>query len=92
MLGSTAAEVYGFDLAQLRPLADRIGPPAGEHRRLTRVGATEEPMNRYLVISSDCHAGLPPGGYREYLDPDYRERYERGRARSTSRRPARRAS
>ena len=31
---------------------------------------------RYLVISTDCHAGLPPGGYREYLDPQYRERFD----------------
>ncbi len=23
-------------------------------------------MDRHLVISSDCHAGLPPEGYREY--------------------------
>jgi predicted TIM-barrel fold metal-dependent hydrolase len=27
MLGQTAAEVYGFDLARLRPLADALGPP-----------------------------------------------------------------
>ena len=33
-------------------------------------------MDRYLVISSDCHAGLPPGGYREYLDPQYREAFD----------------
>ncbi len=33
-------------------------------------------MDRYLVISTDCHAGLPPGGYREYLDPQYRERFD----------------
>jgi predicted TIM-barrel fold metal-dependent hydrolase len=26
MVGLNAAEVYGFDLAQLRPIADRIGP------------------------------------------------------------------
>jgi predicted TIM-barrel fold metal-dependent hydrolase len=32
-------------------------------------------MSRQLVISTDCHAGLPPGEYREYLDPAYRERY-----------------
>lgn len=32
-------------------------------------------MSRYLVVSSDCHAGLPPGGYAEYLDPEYRDRY-----------------
>jgi predicted TIM-barrel fold metal-dependent hydrolase len=29
-------------------------------------------MDRHLVISSDCHAGLPPERYREYLDPQYR--------------------
>ena len=33
-------------------------------------------MERYLVISTDCLAGLPPGGYREYLDPQYRERFD----------------
>lgn len=30
-------------------------------------------MDRYLVISSDCHAGLRPEEYRGYLDPQYRE-------------------
>jgi len=34
-------------------------------------------MDRYLVISSDCHAGLPPGEYRAYLDPAYREAFDR---------------
>jgi predicted TIM-barrel fold metal-dependent hydrolase len=29
-------------------------------------------MDRYLVISSDCHAGLPPERYRDYLDPQHR--------------------
>ena len=33
-------------------------------------------MDRYLVISSDCHAGLPPERYREYLDPKYREAFD----------------
>ena len=33
-------------------------------------------MDRYLVISSDCHAGLPPERYRDYLDPQYREAYD----------------
>ncbi len=27
MLGETAAEVYGFDIDRLRPLADQLGPP-----------------------------------------------------------------
>ena len=30
-------------------------------------------MERYLVISSDCHAGLPNAEYRPYLDPQHRE-------------------
>ncbi|MDE0885562.1 MAG: amidohydrolase family protein [Myxococcota bacterium] len=33
-------------------------------------------MDRYLVISSDCHAGLPPEQYRDYLDPGYREAFD----------------
>ena len=33
-------------------------------------------MTRMLVISSDCHAGLPPEGYREYLDPEFREAFD----------------
>jgi len=30
-------------------------------------------MSTYMVISSDCHAGLPSEEYREWLDPEYRE-------------------
>ena len=37
-------------------------------------------MERHLLISSDCHAGLPPGGYREYLDPQYREAFDTAHA------------
>ncbi|MFQ5515729.1 MAG: amidohydrolase family protein [Myxococcota bacterium] len=33
-------------------------------------------MDRYLVISSDGHAGLPPERYRDYLDPRYREAFD----------------
>ena len=33
-------------------------------------------MSRYLVISADCHAGLPNAEYREWLDPDYRETFD----------------
>ena len=33
-------------------------------------------MDRFLVISSDCHAGLPPERYRGYLDPQYREIFD----------------
>jgi len=34
-------------------------------------------MDRYLVVSSDCHAGLPPEQYRDYLDPEYVEVFDR---------------
>ncbi|MBI3742905.1 MAG: amidohydrolase family protein, partial [Chloroflexi bacterium] len=30
MLGENAAKVYGFDLKQLRPVADRVGPTVAE--------------------------------------------------------------
>jgi predicted TIM-barrel fold metal-dependent hydrolase len=33
-------------------------------------------MDRFLVISSDCHAGLPPDRYRDYLDPQYRDMFD----------------
>ena len=34
-------------------------------------------MDRYLVISSDGHAGPRPEVYRDYLDPQYREEFDR---------------
>lgn len=33
-------------------------------------------MDRFIVVSSDCHAGLPPEKYRDYLDPEYREVFD----------------
>ena len=33
-------------------------------------------MDRHLVISSDCHAGLPPERYRDYLDAKYRAAFD----------------
>ncbi len=33
-------------------------------------------MDRYLVISSDSHAGLPPERYRDYLDRRYHEAFD----------------
>ena len=33
-------------------------------------------MERFTVVSSDCHAGLPPERYRPYLDPEYRETFD----------------
>jgi predicted TIM-barrel fold metal-dependent hydrolase len=33
-------------------------------------------VDRYLVISSDCHAGPPAEQYRAYMDPDVRDHYD----------------
>ncbi len=33
-------------------------------------------MSRHLMISSDCHAGLRPGEYRDYVDPKHRQAYD----------------
>jgi len=32
--------------------------------------------DKYLVISADCHAGLPNEQYREWLDPELREPFD----------------
>ena len=37
-------------------------------------------MTRYLVVSSDGHAGPPADRYREYLDPGYREAFDEHQA------------
>jgi predicted TIM-barrel fold metal-dependent hydrolase len=33
-------------------------------------------MNRYTVVSSDCHAGAALLEYRDYLDPQYRDDFD----------------
>ncbi len=33
-------------------------------------------MDRYLIISSDTHAGLPNAEYRDWLDPRYHEQFD----------------
>ncbi len=33
-------------------------------------------MDRYVVISADGHAGPPSDVYRDYLDPEFRERFD----------------
>jgi predicted TIM-barrel fold metal-dependent hydrolase len=33
-------------------------------------------MEKICVISSDCHAGLPPERYRDYVAPKYRETFD----------------
>ena len=37
-------------------------------------------MDRYLVISSDTHAGPPAEVFRDYMDPDFRETYDQALA------------
>ena len=32
---------------------------------------------RYVVVSADCHAGAPLLGYREYLDAQFRDDFDR---------------
>ena len=38
-------------------------------------------MDRYLLISADCHAGGSIDQYREYLDPAYRDEFDEWRGR-----------
>ena len=38
-------------------------------------------MDRYLLISADCHAGGSIDQYREYLDPQYRDEFDEWRGR-----------
>ena len=45
--------------------------------------------DKYLVISSDCHAGLPADQYREYVDPKFRDTYDEFVAEAESMRNAR---
>ncbi|MGH9235795.1 MAG: amidohydrolase family protein, partial [Acidimicrobiales bacterium] len=40
---------------------------------MTETPAAEE---RYLIISSDCHAGLPSAEYRDWLDPEHRDTFD----------------
>lgn len=49
--------------------------------------ATAVNDERYVLISADCHAGARISGYRDYLDPEYRERFDewRGQYRNPSR-------
>jgi hypothetical protein len=32
--------------------------------------------DRYVVFSADTHGGTPAAGYRDYLDPEYREEFD----------------
>ena len=33
-------------------------------------------LDRYLIVSSDGHAGLPAAQYREYVDPEFRDAFD----------------
>ena len=37
---------------------------------------TNSASGRYLVISADCHAGLPIQQYRDWLEPKYRDAFD----------------
>ncbi len=45
--------------------------------------------DRYLVVSTDGHAGLLPEKYRDYLDPQYRDEFDRRIAAEIAERAAR---
>ena len=32
--------------------------------------------DRLIVVSTDCHAGLPPERYRDYVSPQHRETFD----------------
>ena len=49
MLGTNAADVYGFDVGALRPLVDRIGPTPDE------LGQDEDPTAKW----ADAKRGRP---------------------------------
>jgi predicted TIM-barrel fold metal-dependent hydrolase len=51
-----------------------------DHRPASRAAEDSRP---YLVISSDCHAGLPNAEYREWLDPEHRDTFDRHLAERT---------
>jgi predicted TIM-barrel fold metal-dependent hydrolase len=36
----------------------------------------EQVQDRFLVVSSDGHAGLPAADYREYVDPQFRDAFD----------------
>jgi predicted TIM-barrel fold metal-dependent hydrolase len=55
MLGETAAEVYGFDLEQLRPIADGVGPTVAE---------VAEPLTEVPRVPEDTYGAVFDGAVR----------------------------
>jgi predicted TIM-barrel fold metal-dependent hydrolase len=52
------------------------------------VSTLSDQSRPYVTISADCHAGAPTEKYREYLDPKYRERFDRWREERRNSAPA----
>ena len=50
--------------------------PVHQERSMNESSKEPAAMDRYLVISSDCHAGLQPQRYRDYLAPKYRDAFD----------------
>jgi len=50
--------------------------PRAEGAKRGAAGQAAAGADRFLVISTDCHAGLPPEKYRDYLDPQYRAAFD----------------
>ena len=48
--------------------------------------------DRYLMISSDGHAGPPPEHYRDYLESKYHQRFDEHQAETLALREATRGS
>jgi predicted TIM-barrel fold metal-dependent hydrolase len=42
--------------------------------------------DKYVIITTDTHAGLPPEQYREYVDPAYRAAFDQAQAEELGRR------
>ncbi|MCR9096273.1 MAG: amidohydrolase [bacterium] len=45
-------------------------------------------MTRHLAVSSDCHAGLPPERYRDYLESKHHDAFDRAVAAEAAQRDA----
>jgi predicted TIM-barrel fold metal-dependent hydrolase len=59
IIGLTAAEVYGFDVSKLRPLADKIGPTVGELWN----GPEGKPDDDYIGYAFRSHSSWPATAY-----------------------------
>lgn len=68
------------------PIARRRGPmlvAAGAQSSLQQTfvvsvtGGEEHGMDRYTVISADCHAGADLPAYRPYLEARYHDQFDR---------------